>query len=85
MHGGITANVLIISLIYLSLCLEEDVNDRFFLLINSKMQWCLAVDVCAVHIDFVVIEKCDHVVDVTMNDCMKQDVRSNFLHLPYHT
>ena len=85
MHGGVTANVLIIGLVYLSLRLKENVDDRLFLLINGKMQWCLAVNIGAIHIDFVVIEKSDHVMDVTVDDGVQQDVRSNFLHLAYHT
>ena len=85
MHGSITANRLIIGLIYLCLRLQQNVNDCFFLLVHSEMQWCLTVDIGAIDIDFVVIEEGDYVVDVTVDDGVEQDVGSNFLHVTYHT
>ena len=44
----------------------------------------LTVDVCAVHIDFIVVQQSNHIVYVGVGDGMKQYVASYLLYLSNH-
>ena len=48
------------------------------------MQWCLAVDVGTVDVDFVVVDEGYYVMDVAMLDGCEQNIAAHFLHVPYH-
>ena len=48
------------------------------------MECGLAIDVGTVDVDFVVVQKCNYIVDVAMLNGMEQDVVSDLLHSPYH-
>jgi len=48
------------------------------------MEGCLAVDVVAVHIHFVVVEQCDCIVDVSVRYRMKHNVVTDLFDLSDH-
>ena len=48
------------------------------------MKGCLAIDVFAVDVDFIVSEQSDDIVDVAVDDGVEQDVAANLFHPTYH-
>ena len=48
------------------------------------MKRCLSIDICAVHVHFVVFEQADHFVHVCVVDGMEHDVIADLLDAPNH-
>ena len=48
------------------------------------MKWCLTVDVFTVHIDFIVVQQRDGVVDVAVRYGMEHNVVTDLLDLSDH-
>ena len=48
------------------------------------MERSLSIDICAVDIDFIVMEQSDHVVDVSVGDGVEENIAAHFFHLTNH-
>ena len=51
---------------------------------KTYMEWRLSVDVLAIHVDFVIVEQRDYVVDVCVRDRVEQYVTAHFFYLSNH-
>ena len=67
-HGIVAADLFVFCGVGTGTSLQENINDIFALGTDREVQGSRSIDVLTVHIGLVLLQQCDHIVDVALRD-----------------